>query len=50
MEFEFGDARGEAGGFVVGDDDIGVVDCSVEGIEGALAGESVGSVSGVGAD
>ena len=50
MEFEFDGAREEVGGFVVGGDDTGVVDCLVEGVEGALVGESGGSVSGIGDD
>ena len=41
----FDDAREE-----VGDDGTGIVDCSVEGIGGALAGESSGSTSGVSDD
>ena len=42
------DAGEEVSGFVVGGDDTGDVDCSVESVEGALIGGSAGSVSGIG--
>ena len=49
MEVEFDGARGEVGGFVVGDG-TGVVDCSVGGVGGEFVGESGGSDSGIGDD
>jgi hypothetical protein len=44
------DAGEEVGEFVVGGDVTGVVVCLVTDIEGALDGESAGSVSGISDD
>ena len=46
MEVEFDGARGEVGGFVVGDG-TRVVDCSVGGVGGEFVGESGGSDSSI---
>ena len=44
------DAGEEVGEFVVGGDIIGIMVCSVTGMDGALVGESADSVSGIGDD
>ena len=44
------DAEEEVGEFVVGGDIIGLMVCSVTGMDGASVGESADSVSGIGDD